>query len=324
MVLIAARNDAGRIGATVAALKAGLGEWPGSSLWVIADHCTDSTAAEAESSGAQVAVRSGGRSGQGAVIAWWLQRYEAIWQSREAIVIIGADGRLKSGSLSGLKAAIARGGDAAQSLVVPQVAPEARHLAGWSEVSTQCIDDEARWRCDWPVPIRGTGMVFRSRVLAELAPRLHPVTEDLELNLLLAARRIRVEFVREATVYDPPPSPPVETARPGLRRRLQVLFNCRRELLTALTTGGLGNWFLLWPLLLRPRSLFVGARLILLLFVPWLALAGLAMDLVYYLAAAAIVDNPRRYLLDLLAVPRYGGIWLYDWGLAIMRRGAKG
>ncbi len=327
VVLIAARDEAGTIGPTVASLRNLLGEWPGSSMWVIADRCADRTAGEAESAGAQVAVRVDGRLGKGAVIAWWLQRYQAVWQSREAIIILDADSRLAVGSLRGLRSAIVGGADAAQAFVAPEANTNAGRLAGWSEVLMQGIEDEARRRCGWSVPLRGTGMAFRSGLLAEMAPHLHTYAEDLELDVLLAARGAQVEFVPDAIVYDPKPQQPGGAARQRarwLQGQLDVLWDYRGEFVKALAFGGLGVWFLLWPLILRPKIFFIGLRILLLLVSPWLALVGLTMDVGYYLAGAAIVDNPRRYLLDLLAVPRYAAMWFYSFGMAIFRRGQKG
>lgn len=333
VVLIAAHDEAGTIGATVAKLKAQLAEWPSSSLWVVADRCTDETADEAAQAGAQVAVREAGRLGKGAVIAWWLQRYKAVWQGRDAIVILDADSRLAAGSLRALQAAMNGGADAAQAFVAPDARTKAGRLAGWSEVLMQGIDDEARRRCGWPVPLRGTGMALRAELLAELAPRLHTLAEDLELDVLLAARRARVEFVPEAVLIDPKPLQDAGVSRQRarwLQGQLQVLRDYRREFLQALLKGGIGAWFLLWLLMLRPKLLLIGLRLLLLLtalLLPslfWWAVAGLAMDVAYYLAGAAIVDDPRRYLLDLLAVPRYAAIWFYSFSLTILRRRQRG
>jgi cellulose synthase/poly-beta-1,6-N-acetylglucosamine synthase-like glycosyltransferase len=327
VVLIAARDEAGTIGATVAALRNDLREWPGSSMWVIADRCTDGTAAEAESAGAQVAVRAEGKLGKGAVIAWWLNRYQAVWQSREAVIIFDADSRVSPGSLRALRNAFLRGADAAQAFVAPVTQSAAGRLAGWSEVLMQGIDDEARRRCGWSVPLRGTGMAFRSELIAAVAPQLHTFAEDLELDVLLAARGAKVEFAPEAIVYDPKPQQTDGASRQRarwLQGQLHVLMDYRGEIVKALTRGGIGAWFLIWPLLLRPKIAFIGLRIFLLLIAPWTALIGLGMDLGYYLAGAAIVDNPRRYLLDLLAVPRYAAMWFYSLGIAVVRRGQKG
>jgi len=328
-VLIAAHDEAGTIGPTVAALRKHLPEWPGSSLWVVADRCTDDTANEAAQAGAQVAARTTGKLGKGAVIAWWLRQYDAVWQSKDAVLILDADTKIAPGTLSALRQAMANGADAAQAFVSPDASTNSGRLAGWSEVLMQRIDDEARRRCGWPVPLRGTGMVLRGELLAELAPRLHTYAEDLELDVILAARGARVEFVPEAVIYDPKPQQAAGASRQRarwLQGQLQVLRDYRREFVRALLTGGAGAWFLLWLLMLRPKILFIGLRILLLLtglFFPplfWMALAGLTMDGIYYLAGAAIVDDPRRYLLDLLAVPRYAAMWFYSFGTALIRR----
>src|SRR5262245_51986920 len=78
VILIAAHDEAGTIGPTIAALHVAIAEWPKSSLWVVADRCTDGTAEEAAVAGANVAKRQDGRLGKGAVIAWWLQHHEEI------------------------------------------------------------------------------------------------------------------------------------------------------------------------------------------------------------------------------------------------------
>lgn len=331
VVLIAAHDEAGTIGPTIAALKTHLHEWPDSTLWVVADRCTDATLAEAEVAGAQVVARADGHLGKGAVVAWWLQHYESVWRTKSAIVILDADSRIAAGTLSALKQTMADGADASQAFVAPDASTNAGRLAGWSEVLMQRIDDEARRRCGWSVPLRGTGMAFRCELLAELAPRLHTYAEDLELDVILAARRAHVAFVPEATLIDPKPQQTDGASRQRarwLQGQMQVLRDYQREFAKALLTGGVGAWFLLWLLMLRPKILFLGLRLLLLavalltqtapLF--WLALAGLVMDATYYLAGAAMVDNPRRYLLDLLSVPRYALMWFYSFGTALVRR----
>lgn len=329
VVLIAAHDEAGTIGTTVIELKERIAEWTNSSLWIVADRCTDSTAEEAAAAGSIVAIRSDGRLGKGAVIAWWMENHQSVWQTKDAVVILDADSRIAPGSLLKLQQAMACGADAAQMFVSPDADTTSGRLAGWSEVLMQRIDDEARRRCGWPIPLRGTGMAFRCDLLAELAPLLHTYAEDLELDIILASRRARVEFVPEAVVFDPKPQQAAGASRQRARwfqGQLQVLGDYRQEFFKALITGGPGAWFLLWLLMLRPKILFIGLRAMLLLaglfYFPlfWLALAGLAMDASYYLAGAAIVDNPRRYLLDLLSMPRYALMWFYSFGTALIRR----
>jgi cellulose synthase/poly-beta-1,6-N-acetylglucosamine synthase-like glycosyltransferase len=336
VVLIAAHDEAGTIGPTVGALRAYLDEWPGSSFWVVADRCADNTAVEAALAGARVAERRDGQLGKGAVIAWWMSHHESEWRSRDAVVILDADSRLAAGSLRALRIALASGDEklaAAQAFVAPETAHLPGRLAGWSEVLMQRIDDEARRRSGWSVPLRGTGMAFRGEALAEIAWRLHTLAEDLELDVLLASERKRVAFVPEAVVFDPKPQQAAGASRQRarwLRGQMRVAWDYRREIVAALIRGGLSAWFLLPLLMMRPKILFIGVRVLLLLisaFLPilfWYAMTGLALDAIYYLAGAAMVDNPRRYLLDLLAAPRYAAIWVYSFGIAMIRRGQRG
>src|SRR5262249_39293092 len=150
--------------------------------------------------------------------------------------------------------------------------------------------------------LRGTGMAFRGDVLAGIAPRLHTMAEDLELDVLLASQQRRVTIVPEAMVLDPKPRQSSGASRQRARwfqQQLQVLRDYPREIGAALIKGGWSAWFLLPLLMLRPKILFIGLRILLLLisvWVPylyWIALVGLALDVTYYLSALAIVDNPR-------------------------------
>lgn len=345
VVLIAARDEAELIGPTVAALLPQLSEWPGSVVNVIADRCQDLTAQTAQLAGASVAVRTNGRSGKCAAIDWWLQTYREVWQSRQAVIVLDADSRLSPGSLIVFKAAIENGADAAQAFLAPQSDSRSGRLSGWSEILMQRLDDEARHRCGWQVPLRGTGMAFRADMLAELAPKLHTMAEDLELDVLLAERRANVVFVSDAVVFDPKPQHSAGAARQRarwLRGQLQVLRDYWRAVVHSLQTGGLSAWFLLPLLFLRPKTLFIALRLSLVLAGiaseltfsaegSWLrpllfsagcaAAIGLLLDFSYYLMAVLIVDDRRKYLTDLLAAPRYFAMWLYSLGVMAVRRG---
>jgi cellulose synthase/poly-beta-1,6-N-acetylglucosamine synthase-like glycosyltransferase len=332
IILIAAHNEAGTIEPTVRALREHLEEWPETSLWVIADRCTDETAQEAVAADAQVAIRTEGRLGKGAVLAWWLHTHSHVWSERDCLIILDADSRLSEGSLSAFKEAMATGALVAQGFVAPHAVNRAGRLAGWSEVLMQRIDDEARQRRGWPVPLRGTGMVFHAPLLAQLAPQLHTLAEDLELDSLLAAQGVRVHFIPQARIIDPKPPQAAGAARQRarwLQGQLQVLRDYRTAIVRALLHGGAGAWFLLWLLFLRPKMLLMalragvmlGAWLIGARALAWVAATGLLLDVLYYLGGAAFVEEPARYCRDLLAMPRYAAMWMYGFGLATVRRG---
>jgi cellulose synthase/poly-beta-1,6-N-acetylglucosamine synthase-like glycosyltransferase len=324
-ILIAAHNEAGVIGPTVSSLKNLLPEWPESALWVVADRSTDSTAVEAASAGALVARRTEGPGSKAGALAWWMETHRNDWASRAAVLVLDADSRLEPGSLTALSGSLDGHSDAAQCFVTPEATTRQGRLAGWSELLMQRIDDEARRRLDWSVPLRGTGMLFRPRVLAEFAPKLHTLTEDLELDILIASRGRRVRFVPRAVVTDPKPRESAGGSRQRARwfqGQLQVVRDYFGEIVRALARGGLSSWMLIPLLLLRPKVLFVFLRLLAAALGWWRpAAAGLALDLFYYLGGAFFVENRRRYLRDLVATPRYAAMWLLSLSMAAVRRG---
>ena len=328
IVLIAARHEAGIIGPTVKRLQMELSTCPGSFLWVVADRCQDRTAEEAEAAGANVAVRRDGRASKGAVIEWWLKTHQDEWQRNDLIVVLDADSRLAPGSLLALVKALENAA-AAQAFVAPDAEASTGRQVGWSEILMQRIEDEARRRCGWSVPLRGTGMAIRAGLLSELAPKLHTLAEDLELDVLLAARGVQVAFVPTATILDPKPREAAGAARQRarwLQGQLQVLRGYWREMLSAVWRGSLTQQIsaiMLIPLLmLRPKTLFIGLRVCFLLTGAWRwAVAGLVLDAIYYLAAVKVVSNPQQYLKDLCAAPRYAAMWAWSMSLAVVRRG---
>ncbi|MEP7272031.1 MAG: glycosyltransferase family 2 protein [Acidobacteriota bacterium] len=330
IILIAARDEEGSIGPTVTSLQPQVSEWPGSRLWVVADNCGDETAREARAAGALVAERTDGKLGKGAVIDWWLINFPEHWAGKSSIVVLDADSRLISGSLGHLRQAMSGGADAAQAFVAPEAGRTPGRLAGYSEVLMQRIDDEARRRAQWPVPLRGTGMVIRAPLLAELAPRLHTLAEDLELDVLLSARHASVVFVPDAVVRDPKPRESAGISRQRarwLQGQLQVVRDYWGELLSALASARPGTWMLLPLLLLRPKVLFIVIRVFVLVGAVilggpwWIVAVALLADAAYYVSGAAVVDEPSRYLLDLASAPGYLLLWCRSLVVALFRRG---
>lgn len=341
IILIAARDEAGIIGQTVAALIPHLREWPDARLWIVADNCSDQTAAEAQLEGATVASRNGGKASKGAVLEWWLNSYQSEWKSDEIVVVLDADSRIQTGTLRALRNSFENGADAAQAFVKPLATTQSGRLAGWSEVLMQLVDDTVRTRYGWQIPLRGTGMAIKAELLAELAPQLHTLAEDLELDVLLAQKKSRVVFLSEAVIFDPKPLKERGVANQRarwFRGQLQVLKSHWREIFSALKNGGLSAWFLLPLLFLRPKILLMVSRMgvFVAMLILWLAgftnqlffiillyfsLVGLCFDAFYYLAAAPLISNWKEYLRDLLAAPRYLMIWLLSFSLMVVKRG---
>jgi cellulose synthase/poly-beta-1,6-N-acetylglucosamine synthase-like glycosyltransferase len=333
-VVISARDEEAIIGATLARLQAQTR--PGT-LFVIADNCSDNTAEVALRAGAQVwERRRPAERGKGPALRWFLDAASESLSRFDAIAIFDADSIADQDFLHQASAALSHGADVVQGFVRPlSSGSPAADLAAYSELLSQYIDDTARTRLGWPVPLRGTGMVFRREVLEALSPRLQTKVEDVEMSLLLAAQERQVRFVPDAVVGDPKPAAArgVATQRARwLQGQREVLGRHGRLVLRLLLSSRPGNISLVFAILLKPKTLLLLLKvlwLILALLLPFrpaglywgaLALAGLALsaDWVYYLLGLRRVERPGRYARALVQAPFYLTMWLWSLILSVI------
>jgi len=152
-------------------------------------------------------------------------------------------------------------------------------------------------------------MAFRREILQEFGILPHTRVEDMELSLLLCFYRVPVTFVPKAIVYDPKPTSLAAAARQRARwfqGHWQVVWEYWQEILSVLRKGNRGEQALLFSLLLRPRTLFIGVKATVLLgcfFLAaklspgiWLLVStgtsvALLADLTYYLTGTALVTD---------------------------------
>ncbi len=333
-VVIPAHDEEAIIGATLARLQTQTR--PGT-LFAIADNCNDNTAEVALRAGAQVwERRQPAERGKGPALRWFLDAALEALSGFDAIAIFDADSIADQDFLRQASAALSQGADVVQGFVQPvSSGSPAADLAAYSELLSQYIDDTARTRLGWPVPLRGTGMVFRREVLEALLPRLQTKVEDVEMSLLLAAQERLVRFVPDAVVSDPKPvaAQGVATQRARwLQGQRAVLGRHGRLVLRLLLSGRPGNISLVFATLLKPKTLLLLLKvlwLILTLLLPFrpaglywgtLVLAGLALsaDLVYYLWGLRRVERPGRYARALVQAPFYLTMWLWSLILSVI------
>jgi cellulose synthase/poly-beta-1,6-N-acetylglucosamine synthase-like glycosyltransferase len=333
-VIIPAHDEASVIGATVARLRPQA--HPGG-LFVIADNCADDTAAVARQAGARVWERHDPREwSKGAAMRWFLNVAGRELEDYGAIAIFDADSVVDQDFMHHARLALSQGADIAQGFVQPlSSGSPAADLAAYSEILSQRIDDMARARLGWPVPLRGAGMVLRRQVLLALLPQLQTTTEDVEMSLLLAAQGKRVQFVPQAIVGDPKPTGTraVATQRARWQQgQRKVLHRHARLVLRQLFSGRPSQVSLIFATLLKPKTLVFllkGLWLFLAVLLPvtpaglrWVmvALAGLAIsaDLVYYLLGLSLVETPGRYARALVQAPLYPVMWLWSLLLSLI------
>ena len=186
-VLVPARNESAAITLTLKDIKEQLS--PGDTLLVVADNCTDDTAAVAEQAGADVVERHDDkRIGKGYALDWGLRHLET--DPPDIVVMIDADCRVAAGAIDQLVSTCSTTGRPVQALYLMTV-------SDGSQINLQIA--EFAWRVkNWvrplglagfglPCQLMGAGMAFPWRVIraADLASAW--IVEDIKLGLDLAA-----------------------------------------------------------------------------------------------------------------------------------------
>jgi len=307
-------------------------------VFVIADACTDETAAVARRAGAVCLEKPGVRpQGKGPALQWFWERHGDRLQSFDVVVVLDADSRVEPSFLTALADAFHRGAERVQAWVQPVPEPTrwASVLAAYSEWLSQEVDDRACRYWGWPVRFRGTGMAFRVDTLRGGYPVLRTKVEDVELTLW-GLRQGTIDFVPAAVVYDPKPA----TVRGVARQRARWLQGQGAVLrhygsdIVRLLGRGLGHGACVLTLLLRPKTwAWVGKVALFLLgwlFPPsaeglrtgWRVLLGaaIAVDIVYYGLGLLWADRPGLYMKALWRAPLYVLLWLWSGVVAVGSR----
>jgi cellulose synthase/poly-beta-1,6-N-acetylglucosamine synthase-like glycosyltransferase len=205
-VLVPAHNESAGLLPTLEDIKAQLR--PADRVLVVADNCTDDTAAVAAAAGADVISRHDlERTGKGYALAWGLRHLEA--NPPDIVIVIDADCRLADTLVAQLAAACAVTRKPVQAL-------DLMIAAGDSAINSRVA--EFAWRVkNWvrplglkalglPCQLMGTGMAFPWDVIrsTELASGL--IVEDLKLGLDLAAAGNAPVFLPSACITSEFPS----------------------------------------------------------------------------------------------------------------------
>lgn len=186
-VIVPAHDEATTIAVTLAAIRSQLRA--GDRLLVVADNCTDDTAAIAAAAGAEVVCRSdAGRRGKGYALDAGLRRM-ARTGPRDTVLFVDADcivGPAAVATLSALCHAEQRPIQAAYVLSVLPGAPSTHRIAAFSHM-VKTVGRPLGWRrLRCPCHLNGTGMAlpWGLAMAADLASG--NLTEDLKLGMDLA------------------------------------------------------------------------------------------------------------------------------------------
>lgn len=200
-VLIPAHNEGAGILPTIRDVQAQLG--PNDSILVVADNCTDDTAAIARAAGVEVAVRTDPvRRGKGYALEFGVRHLAP--DAPDVVVIMDADCRLGENALRYLSESVLASGRPAQSLylmLAPENAPPGKGVNLFAWRVRNWIRPLGLKLFGLPTQLFGTGMAFPFSLLANRDLGNSRLAEDCALGIALASAGYPPLFVGEARVH---------------------------------------------------------------------------------------------------------------------------
>jgi cellulose synthase/poly-beta-1,6-N-acetylglucosamine synthase-like glycosyltransferase len=199
-VLVPAHDEAAGIAATLRALKTQLR--PGDRLLVVADNCSDETAAVALAEGAEVAERrDADLRGKGYALAFGIERLRAA--PPPLVVIVDADCLVQDGALDALAAACVRWAAPVQGCYLMRHDGPAGlngRIAEFAWRVKNRVRPRGAARLGWPCQLTGSGMAFPWPLIAGAPLANGSIVEDMQLGLALAREGHAPRFCEAALV----------------------------------------------------------------------------------------------------------------------------
>jgi len=215
VVLVPAHDEAGQIGATVRLLREQSG--PRQSIVVIADNCSDETAALAAEAGARVIERDDpAHVGKGFAISFGLRHLDA--DPPDVVILVDADCRVSAGGLPILARAAATSGRPVQAeylLAAPRTPGPLAVVGALAILLRNQVRPRGLRRLGLPCHLTGSGMAFPWRVLREAPETGANLVEDLVMGIELALQGHPPLSCPEVQISSELP----ETQAAGLRQR---------------------------------------------------------------------------------------------------------
>lgn len=199
--VVPAHNESLGIAATVKSL--GEVDYPRElfRVVVVADNCTDDTAAKAREAGATVLERQNQElRGKGYALAHAFER--SVAEGADAVVVVDADTLVSKNLLSAFSARLSSGAVAVQAHYGVQN-PNASWRTRLMRIALSMfhqVRSLARERLKVSAGLRGNGMCFRTSLLREVPHDAFSLVEDLEYGIRLGRKGYRVAYAFEADV----------------------------------------------------------------------------------------------------------------------------
>lgn len=246
-VLIAARNEEAVLPHLLRSITAQ--DYPSALIrtFVVADNCTDRTAALARAGGATVFERFNTRQiGKGYALNYLLSRIDqtAGLDSFDAFLIFDADNLLEPDYITQINRVCSDGYDAFCGYRNSKNFGSNWLSAGYGlwylHDSTHL--NRSRMRLGTPCTVSGTGFGFTRELLRRAGGwNFFTLTEDIEFSTWCAARGVRIGYCHDAVLYDEQPTSLAVSIRQRTRwvqGGLQVSVRYAGDLLRGLFRGG--------------------------------------------------------------------------------------
>jgi cellulose synthase/poly-beta-1,6-N-acetylglucosamine synthase-like glycosyltransferase len=260
-VLIPAHNEAAGMLATLDDVKRQLR--PDDRLLVVADNCSDDTAAIAAAAGAEVSVRSDPtKIGKGYALDWGVRQLER--DPPDVVIVIDADCRLAEDAIDRLASVSEKSKRPVQSLylmIAPQGSRINHQVAEFAWLVRNYLRPLGLMVLGLPCQLMGSGMAFPWAIIRSAELSSGYIVEDLKLGLDLASHGHAPLFCPSALVTSTFPN-----SADGAKRQRQrwehgqirlVLTTAIPHLFNAVKQGNLGLLTLVLDLTVPPLSLFL-------------------------------------------------------------------
>jgi len=185
-ILVPAHQEESGIAATVMALRGQLR--PGDRLLVVADNCTDGTAALARAAGAEVVERHDpDRRGKGYALDFGVRHLEQA--PVPVVIVVDADCTLTPGSVDRLAGEVATSGRTVQGLYLMTAPPDGGlnfQVAEFAFLIKNRVRPAGLHRLGLPCHLTGSGMAFPWETIRTANLAHASLVEDMKLGLDLA------------------------------------------------------------------------------------------------------------------------------------------
>ena len=204
VVLVPAHDEAGGIAAILGRIGARLPE--GMRLLVVADNCTDDTAALARAAGAEVTERHDpARRGKGHALAHG--RAMLAGHPPAVVIVLDADCVPEPGALARLARLATTTGRPVQASYLLEPRPAASpmiQISGFAFLVKNLVRQAGLARIGAPAVLTGSGMAFPWERFAEALLATDDIVEDLAIGIALARTGSSPRFDPGATIWTAP------------------------------------------------------------------------------------------------------------------------